>query len=208
MVQAMPSIAHIIDDDLPFTRLAELSKAVALAYRASAELLRTHPILQTNPTASAGYIRRACVDHFLANIPRNLPNSGLTATLESNKNRSSSHIVLRSPRLVMTAHHVKSSRTKMLKSRLYSKTLSSPNFDLFSDNSGEAEFEVAYGQILHGAGPSLEFMSLVIPDSECKVAQYTRPIPLPSIEEVKEEKIDDEINNLFESIFTETRAAK
>jgi hypothetical protein len=150
-----------------------------------------------------GYVKRACVDHFLANLPRDLPLSGLSATLESNRNGSSRHIVLRSTHLVITAHHVSSPRDKMIKSALYNRALSSPNYDLFSDVSGQVEFEIACGQLLHGSGPTLEFMSLVIPDPECKVALYTRNIPLPSAEEVREEKIDDDIQNLFERLASE-----
>lgn len=204
----MPLLAQIIDTDLPFTVMAEVSKAIALGYRASSELIRAHPVLQTNPKASSGYVRRACVDHFLSNIPKKLPDSKLKASLESNRNGSSTHIVLRSNRLTLTTHHVQSSRRTLLKNSLYSKALSSPNHDLFGYEAEDQNFDTAYGQILHGAGPHLEFASLVIPDPNCRVAIYTRAIPLPSLEEVKEEKIDDEIGNLFESIAPQVRDAK
>lgn len=199
----MPTIAEIIDQELPFNQMAQVSKAIALAYRASGQVMRAHPVLQTNPKAAAGYIKRACVDHFLSNIPRDNPSANISASLESNRNGSSQHIVLRTKRLVMTAHHVQSTRKKMIKSSLYNRALSSPNYDLFGDTSGEANNEFTCGQLLHGAGNTLEFMSLVIPDSNCRIALYTRHIPLPSIEEVREEKIDDEIQNIFERLAQE-----
>lgn len=199
----MPTISEFIDQELPFDRMAHVSKAIALAYRASGQVMRAHPVLQTNPKAAAGYIKRACVDHFLANIPRDNPGSNISASLENNRNGSSQHIVLRTGRLVMTAHHVQSSRKKMIKNSLYNRALSSPNYDLFGDTSGESSLDITCGQLLHGAGNSLEFMSLVIPDSDCKIALYTRHIPLPSTEEVREEKIDDEIQNIFEKLAQE-----
>lgn len=194
----MPTIPQIIDADLPFDKMAEISKAVALAYRASAEIMRSNAALGTNSMAAAGHIKRACVDHFLSGVPGILPDSGISARMESNRNGSSKHIVVRSGRLILTAHNVQSSRAKMVKSSLYNRVLSSPNLDLFSESYAEHSDPAVCGQLLHGSKASLEFMSLIIPDATCQSAIYTRQIPLPSLEEIREEKIDDKIENLFE----------
>ncbi len=199
----MPSLPQLIDTDLSFEKMAVISKAVALGYRASQEIIRGNTVLGTNVMAVSGHIKRACIDHFLAAVPGSSPASGITSQLESNRNGSSKHVVVRSGRLVLTAHNVNSPRTKMLKSSLYNKVLSSPNFDLFSNSYEEHESDVVCGQLLHGSKTMLEFMSLVIPDANCKIALYTRQIPLPTVEEVREEKIDDSLNNLFEQITKE-----
>ncbi|MBK3446379.1 hypothetical protein [Pseudomonas lactis] len=204
----MPTLPQVIDTDLSFDKMAAISKAVALGYRASQEIIRGNAVLGTNAMAASGHIKRACVDHFLSAVPASAPESGITARIESNRNGSSKHIVLRSGRLIITAHNVNSSRTKMLKSSLYNKVLSSPNMDLFSQIYDESENEIVYGQLLHGSKSSLEFMSLVIPDANCKMSLYTRQIPLPKLEEVREEKIEDNLDNLFEQLTKEFEKSK
>lgn len=199
----MPTIPEIIDADLPFTRMAEISKAIALGYKASAAIIRSNPVLGTNPMASSGHIKRSCIDHFLAAIPGVIPGSGVSARIESNRTGSSRHIVLRSDRMILTAHHVQSTRSKMIKSSLYNRVLSSPNYDLFSDSHSEHADSTLCCQLLHGSKAHLEFISLVVPDSSCRVALYTRAIPLPAVEEIKEEKIEDSIGALFNQISDE-----
>lgn len=199
----MPTIPEIIDTDLPFTKMAEISKAIALGYKASAAILRANPVLGTNPMASSGHIKRSCVDHFLASIPGALPGAGISARIESNRTGSSRHIVLRSERTILTAHHVQSSRSKMIKSSLYNRVLSGPNYDLFSDAHSEHVDKILCCQLLHGSKAFLEFISLVVPDPSCKASLYTRSIPLPSTEEIEEEKIEDSIGQLFNTISEE-----
>lgn len=201
----MPTIPEIIDADLPFTKMAEISKAIALGYRASAAIMRANPVLGTNPMASSGHIKRSCIDHFLAAVPGAIQAGGISARIESNRNGSSRHIVLRADRTILTAHHVQSTRSKMIKSSLYNRVLSSPNYDLFSDAHSEHEAATLCCQLLHGSKSTLEFISLVVPDPSCKVALYTRAIPLPTIEEIKEEKIEDSIGALFNQISEEIK---
>ncbi|VVN75793.1 hypothetical protein [Pseudomonas fluorescens] len=204
----MPSLPQVIDTDLSFDKMAAISKAIALGYRASSEIIRGNAVLGTNAMAASGHIKRACVDHFLSAVPGSAPESGISARMESNRNGSSKHIVLRSGRLVLTAHNVNSSRTKMLKSSLYNRVLSSPNMDLFSESYDDNESDIVCGQLLHGSKSNLEFMSLVIPDANCKVSLYTRQIPLPKFEEVREEKIEDNLDNLFEQLTKEFEQSK
>jgi hypothetical protein len=204
----MPSLPQLIDTDLSFEKMAVISKAVALGYRASLEIIRGNAVLGTNVMAASGHIKRACVDHFLAAVPGSAPDSGISSRMESNRNGSSKHIVVRSGRLVLTAHNVNSPRTKMLKNSLYNRVLSSPNMDLFSESYEEHESEIVCGQLLHGSKATLEFMSLVIPDANCRRSLYTRQIPLPTFEEVREEKIEDNLDNLFEKITKEFEQSK
>lgn len=204
----MPSLPQIIDLDLSFEKMAVISKAVALGYRASSEIMRSNAVLGTNAMAASGHIKRACIDHFLAAVPGSVPGSGITARMDSNRNGSSKHIVVSSGRLVLTAHNVNSPRTKMIKSSLYNRVLSSPNLDLFSETHEEHGADIVCGQLLHGSKALLEFMSLVIPDAKCNRSLYTRQIPLPTFEEVREEKIEDSLGNLFEKLSKEFEQSK
>lgn len=178
----MKTIAEIIDEDLNFTNLTNISKAISLAYRATQE-------------AALGYIRKACIDHFLFN----LANDSFNTALESNRNKSSYHVVLRANRLTMTSHHVKGARKNIIKNALYNKALSSPNLSLFPEDNIEVISDTICAQILHGSGTKLEFLNLVVPDQECKFALYTRYIPVCSEEEIHEEKINDDLQSILQS---------
>jgi hypothetical protein len=143
------------------------------------------------------YSRRARIETAFYNIGRSFDD--LNVERRKNKNRNSTHVEVTSSNLILTQSWT-TDQNKVIRPSYFRTSLAEYNqLSLFDDfNSNNADNNVLYGMIVHGAYSSMpdkpDYITLAFPDSNYQYWIWKKPIlDLIDIKKAEVEIIEDEL---------------